>query len=350
MSHGYHFVGWNRQKRIYDITLWGTVLLYIVAFCVGTLLFNENALIDMVIIRALGTAAFVLLHIILAIGPMARLNKSWLPLLYNRRHMGVTMFFLAFAHGVISMITYHGLGDVNPIVSVFTANTQYTSLSQFPFQPLGFLALIILLFMAATSHDFWLANLTPPLWKTLHMGVYVAYVLLVAHVGFGFLQTETHPALFGLLTLGVSFLVIVHLLAAKQEAGIDRQDGFERDAEGYLKLCPALDIANNRGKIFHVAGDRLAVFRYDGKWSAISNASQHQNGPLGEGQVIDGLVTCPWHGFQYEPATGASPPPFTEKVPTFNLKLINGMVWVHPTPNPPGTFVEPATLEETEDV
>ena len=48
--------------------------------------------------------------------------------------------------------------------------------------------------MAATSHDFWLHNLTAPVWKTLHMGVYVAYALIVLHVIFGVLQGEIEPA------------------------------------------------------------------------------------------------------------------------------------------------------------
>ena len=89
----------------------------------------------------------------------------------------------------------------------------------------------------------------------------------------------------------------------------------------------------------------IAIFKYDGKLSALSNVCQHQNGPLGEGRVIKGLVTCPWHGFQYDPATGASPPPFTEKVPTFNLKVVNHRVYVDPRPNLPGTWVEPVHIE-----
>ena len=49
--------------------------------------------------------------------------------------------------------------------------------------------------MAATSHDFWLHNLSAPVWKRLHMLVYVAYALLIAHVTLGALQSETSPLL-----------------------------------------------------------------------------------------------------------------------------------------------------------
>ena len=107
------------------------------------------------------------------------------------------------------------------------------------------------------------------------------------------------------------------------------------------------DIPEKRAKIVCASGERIAVFRYDGKLSAISNACQHQNGPLGEGRIIDGLVTCPWHGYQYDPACGASPPPFTEKVPTFAVVVRDGQVFVDPKPYPAGTPIEPARLEES---
>ena len=94
-----------------------------------------------------------------------------------------------------------------------------------------------------------------------------------------------------------------------------------------------------------VCAERVAVFKYDGKVSAVSNACQHQNGPLGEGKVVDGCITCPWHGFQYEPETGASPPPFVEKIPTFNVRVKDGAIAIDPSPNPPGTRAEPARAD-----
>jgi len=90
----------------------------------------------------------------------------------------------------------------------------------------------------------------------------------------------------------------------------------------------------------------VAIFKYDGKISAVSNVCQHQNGPLGEGKIVFGCITCPWHGYQYQPDTGASPPPFVEKVPTFNVRVRNGRVFVHPQPNPAGTRAEPALMEK----
>jgi nitrite reductase/ring-hydroxylating ferredoxin subunit len=113
-----------------------------------------------------------------------------------------------------------------------------------------------------------------------------------------------------------------------------------------VDACAVADIPENRARIVCVSGERVAIFRYDGKISAVSNVCQHQNGPLGEGKIVFGCITCPWHGYQYLPETGASPPPFVEKVPTFNVRVQNGRVLVHPKPNPAGTKAEPALIEK----
>ncbi len=344
MSHAYRFVGWNRQKKIYDRALLAGVLLYLVVFVGLGALARPNATVETLLIRAFGTAALLLLHVILSIGPLCRLDTRFLPLLYNRRHMGVTLFFLALVHGGFSIFQFHALGDVNPLVSVLTSNGRWGDLAQFPFQPLGLAALAILFLMAATSHDFWLANLTAPVWKTLHMMVYVAYGLIVLHVALGVLQSERHPVLAGLLGLGLVWVLGLHLVAGWRERAGDRELQAAGDADGYVEACRVGDIAEKRARIVCLAGERVAVFRYDGKISVVSNVCQHQNGPLGEGRIIDGCITCPWHGFQYRPENGSSPPPFTEKVPTFRVRVEGDRVLVHPRPNPAGTPVEPATI------
>lgn len=347
MSHAYTAVGWNRQKKIYDGLMLAGVVGYLTLFVGLGVVVHPNATIETLLIRGFGTCALLMLHVILSIGPLCRLFPRLLPLLYNRRHLGVTMFLMALAHGVFSLAQFHALGDLNPLVSVLVGNTRYASLSDFPFQPLGLAALLILFLMAATSHDFWLANLTAPVWKRLHMLVYVAYGLIVAHVLLGVLQAETNPLL--AVTLGVGIVVVLglHLVAGWRERELDQPKAGSL-CDGFVDVCGVEEIKNNRAKIVTLAGERVAVFKYDGQVSAISNVCQHQNGPLGEGRIIDGCVTCPWHGYQYLPDSGASPPPFAEKVPTFNVKVVSGRVLVDQKPNAPGVRVEPAKLSEGE--
>lgn len=344
MSAGYQAVGWNRQKRIYDAVMLCGVGLYLGAFIGVSAVLHPSATAETLIIRGLGSAALILLHLILCVGPLCRLNPRFLPLLYNRRHMGVTMFTLGAGHGLFSLVQFHALGDLNPLVSLLVSGGSWRSVQGFPFQVLGALALTQLFLMAATSHDFWLKNLSAPVWKALHMGVYLAYGLLIGHVALGVLQAETSPVLASALGLGLVTVLGLHLTAALRERGGDREHRGPA-AEGYTRVCSAHEIPEKRAKIVCLTGERIAVFRHDGKVSAISNACQHQNGPLGEGRIIDGCVTCPWHGYQYRPHDGASPPPFTERVPTFRVKVLGQEVWVHPTPLPAGTPVEPARID-----
>src|SRR6185369_15416500 len=169
--------------------------------------------------------SFLLLHVILCIGPLCRLKPKFLPLLYNRRHASVTCFLLGLIHASLVVITYHAGSDTNPILSVFVSSPVTKSVGGVPFQPFGFFALAILFLMAATSHDFWLANLSAPTWKALHMMVYVAYALLVLHVTFGVAQAEFGNWTFAATAIGVVTLVALHLLAARRESARDRAEG-----------------------------------------------------------------------------------------------------------------------------
>ena len=182
MAHGYVPVGWNRQKRLYDLWAAGGVLAYLALFTLVSLRADPRAAADTALLRALGTCAFVLLHVVLSIGPLARLDPRFLPLVYNRRHLGVLTFLVALAHGAFVVLQYHALGVVNPLVHVLAGEGPIGGLAGVPFQPLGVAALSILFLMAATSHDFWLASLTAPRWKALHMLVYPAFALVELHV------------------------------------------------------------------------------------------------------------------------------------------------------------------------
>ena len=348
MSISYQAISFNPQKKIYDRIILLATLSYLAMFLVLSSIFLPEATAETLLLRATSTAAFIMLNIILVIGPLCRLNICFLPLLYNRRHLGVSMFLLAFFHGALAILQFHGFGDVNPLKSLFFSNTDYGSLINFPFQVLGFLALFILFLMAITSHDFWLANLSPPVWKFLHMMVYFAYALIILHVALGFLQEEKSIVYIVLFSSSLFFVLGLHLLSGFKEWK-ERKAILPKkfDENSYAFVCFAQEIPENRAKLVELSGERVAVFRYKNKISAVSNVCQHQNGPLGEGKVVDGCITCPWHGFQYRLEDGTSPPPFTEKIATYKVKITGeNEVYVHPKPLERGTYVEPARLVE----
>ena len=344
MGVGYKAILWNRQKKIYDLVLLGLIVTYLISFVVFTFLFKPEVTSPTIIVRSTGSLAIFLLHIILMIGPLCRIDNRFLPLLYNRRHLGVTMFFIALIHGGFSILQFHSFGEINPIISVFVSNTHYDNLMRFPFQALGFVALVIFFLMAATSHDFWLHNLTPRIWKVLHMMVYLAYALVVMHVMLGVVQLESSPWLISLLGIGMLLIIALHLVSGFQwyNQKAIKHDLVER---GFIKACKIDEIDENQAKMIMTQGQSIAIFKYDSKISAVNNICKHQNGPLSEGRIIDGCITCPWHGYQYLPESGSSPPPFEEKISTYEVRVQGNEVWVNPKPYEPGTMVKACQIK-----
>lgn len=347
MSADYQAVQWNKFKITYDIFIVIGVLTYLIIYMIVSYITHpqpRNISFEILLIRALGTCAFIMLHIILAIGPLARFSSLFTPLLYNRRHLGVSMTIVASAHIVLVMIWYHGYGIINPLTSLFKSNPNYGLVSQFPFEIYGLVAYIILLMMALTSHDFWLKFFSAPIWKILHMLVYFAYFSLVAHVITGFIQTEGNIKHLYSLAAAAGFLVFLHLLTAIKSLGEDKRN---RSKEKWVSLFPPQSIPNNRAKGVTLSnGDKIAVFRYDNnRVIAVANACAHQNGPLCEGKVINGHIVCPWHGYEYIPESGCSPAPFTEKISTYNLQIKKGIIYIEQKPNPAGKRTKAAIIK-----
>ena len=218
---GYVAVQWSRTKYVYDAWLIGGVILYLAGFMLieGSLHppKNQAEWIDLRI-RAFGTCAFLMLSIILCIGPLARLNPRFLPLLYNRRHFGVLMFLVACVHAWSMVEWFITLGVLPSLVDELTNWPNYLKFIGFPFKTLGLAALFILLLMASTSHDYWLAVLKPPVWKALHMAVYVAYGLVVIHVALGAMQTNRGLGIPIMLVVSLIVVSTLHILAGCADA------------------------------------------------------------------------------------------------------------------------------------
>ena len=339
-------VQWTRNKWIYDAVLVVCVAAYVLGFIwYGNPAADVTRPVDGAVVRmrAWGSCAFLMLTLVLCIGPLARLDPRFLPLLYNRRHFGVLTALVAFSHAAAVLGWYYAFSPTPAWEAVLNSALGWDRLLGFPFEMLGVFALVILAALAATSHDFWLAFLTPPLWKALHLMIYPAYAAVVGHVALGYLQDVSNPAFPGVFIGGAMTVAALHLAAWRRAP-----------AASTAEWIPAGDwraIPENRATVVRIGPDeRAAVFRIGGTLSAVSHACAHQNGPLGEGRVIDGCITCPWHGFQYRPEDGCSPAPFTEKIPTYRLKLEGDAVFVHREANPPGTYVDPLILPLEEAV
>lgn len=64
-------------------------------------------------------------------------------------------------------------------------------------------------------------------------------------------------------------------------------------------------------------GRSVALTRCGGRVGALENRCPHQGGPVGEGSIENGMLRCPWHGYDYDPLTGQPPPGFSDAVTAY---------------------------------
>ena len=87
------------------------------------------------------------------------------------------------------------------------------------------------------------------------------------------------------------------------------------------KVAKTSDIPAGTGKVVEAGGRTIAVFNADGTFYAIDNTCAHRGGPLGEGTLSGKTVTCPWHGWEYDVASGACQMDASITVQRFDVKV-----------------------------
>jgi len=73
-----------------------------------------------------------------------------------------------------------------------------------------------------------------------------------------------------------------------------------------VTVANTTELTVGTGIVAEVNGKSLAVFNVDGTFHVIDNTCIHRGGPLGEGDLEGEVVTCPWHGWEYNVKTGVS--------------------------------------------
>jgi len=101
----------------------------------------------------------------------------------------------------------------------------------------------------------------------------------------------------------------------------------QRELEWH-RVLDADDLPEGRVTTAHAGLKEIALVHYEGRFAALDNRCPHQGGPLGEGSIENGLLRCPWHGFDYDPLTGGSPGEFVDEATCFPLEVRDGSVYV----------------------
>ncbi len=97
---------------------------------------------------------------------------------------------------------------------------------------------------------------------------------------------------------------------------------------GFVKLVALDELAASRALEVEHDGRVYALFQVDGAVFAMDGICPHQGGPLARGEVAQGAVTCPWHGWRFDLASGQSAVHARVVQPTFEVQVRGGDVWV----------------------
>ena len=76
------------------------------------------------------------------------------------------------------------------------------------------------------------------------------------------------------------------------------------------------------------AGRALCITRTGDGFGALDNRCPHQGGPLGDGQIENGYVICPWHGYEYHPCSGQPPEGFSDSATGYAVDLRDDGLYV----------------------
>ncbi|MDF0644168.1 MAG: Rieske 2Fe-2S domain-containing protein [Nitrospira sp.] len=89
----------------------------------------------------------------------------------------------------------------------------------------------------------------------------------------------------------------------------------------FVRVAGTGDVKPGSGMVAEAQGKTIALFNVDGVFHAIDNTCIHRGGPLGEGELEGNVVTCPWHGWQFNVTTGACVNNPSGKVEVYQVKV-----------------------------
>ncbi|MBM3204870.1 Rieske 2Fe-2S domain-containing protein, partial [Candidatus Uhrbacteria bacterium] len=340
------------------------------------------------LVRTAAIGSFVLLNVVLWIGPWSRFSARVRNGYKHRRHLGVVTFFLALLHFAFVFPSQFGSSFANVFLSFFTF--------------FGFTALFIMFWMALTSFDWQQKHIGQARWAKIHLLLFVLYALIAGYaiwindshdmpippyqwvvmatfflfwivvapwgliprlmkylhgwkqvhvlIHIGFLSLVLHAWLayvvIAPMWLKTAFILIVSFTWGSHLIGwvikwrehtrllktAERSQQIMIDGKEYWSVGKPEDFVDGRGKKFLIKNLPIAVFRHKEKFFGLFAMCAHQKGPMEKGKIVNGYVECPWHGWQYSCETGQAPPGFHDQLAFYPCVVQEGMVWVSSVP------------------
>ena len=126
-----------------------------------------------------------------------------------------------------------------------------------------------------------------------------------------------------------------------------------QDNLDWISVGTESDLPEGRVKTVTARNISICLSHFDGQWAAMDNRCPHQGGPLGEGSIergVDGQcwIRCPWHGWDFDPITGAPPGGHEDTgQKIFPVEVRDGEIFVGIEPAPPHERTTTDVMAET---
>jgi thiamine pyrophosphate-dependent acetolactate synthase large subunit-like protein/nitrite reductase/ring-hydroxylating ferredoxin subunit len=119
------------------------------------------------------------------------------------------------------------------------------------------------------------------------------------------------------------------------------------DAHRWFRALQLDELPEGRVKPVTCGHQTVCMTHFEGAYHALDNACPHQGGPLGEGSIEKGWLRCPWHGWDFHPATGLPPGGFADGVATFPVEVRDDGIYVGFPPEAPHVRTVSDVMAET---
>jgi nitrite reductase/ring-hydroxylating ferredoxin subunit len=113
-----------------------------------------------------------------------------------------------------------------------------------------------------------------------------------------------------------------------------RFSGTAAVGEDLIRAGPLHELRQRGCMVVTGSGHVIVVYYHDGHVYAVDNRCPHMGFPLDRGTVKDGILTCHWHHARFDLASGGTFDPFADDVRAFPVSIVDGEIWVNPSPPP----------------
>lgn len=96
-----------------------------------------------------------------------------------------------------------------------------------------------------------------------------------------------------------------------------------------VRVASLAEVPPGTGRQVQVSGRAVAIYNVDGTMHAVDGTCTHRGGPLGEGELVGNVVTCPWHGACFDVTTGVVlGPPAPQAVTSYQIAVEGDAIFV----------------------